>query len=186
MSKKQTELTHAYLLECLHYELATGDFHWLSLPGKGGDPRIKVGDLAGRVDRRPDCGYRDIGLRGKKYKAQRLAWFYMTGKWPTGDVDHINRIRTDNRWANLRSTTRAQNLWNSKIQSRNTSGHKGVSWVPSRGKWVATICANGRQRNLGRFVDINDAIAAYAKATHEFHGEFTGETHSGSRNGGAG
>ena len=57
-------------------------------------------------------GYRKITIDGKVYSAARLAWFYKTGRWPDPEIDHINRIRDDNRWENLREATRADNLAN--------------------------------------------------------------------------
>jgi hypothetical protein len=47
-------------------------------------------------------GYRVVTLMGKKYFAHDLIWLYQTGQFPTGEVEHINGIRDDNRWCNLR------------------------------------------------------------------------------------
>jgi hypothetical protein len=54
-------------------------------------------------------GYRQIGVMGRTVPAHRLAWRYVHGVWPSGDVDHINGTRDDNRIVNLRDVTRSQN-----------------------------------------------------------------------------
>lgn len=88
------------------------------------------------------------------------------------DVDHINMDRLDNRRENLRPATRSQNFFNKGKQSNNHSGHKGVFWEKSCDRWRVQIKANGIRRHIGVFRDIADAVAAYAKAAAEFHGEF--------------
>jgi hypothetical protein len=87
-------------------------------------------------------------------------------------VDHANGDALDNRLCNLRVATTAQNMWNRGPPKHNTSGAKGVTWDRSRGRWMATIQANGRRRSLGRFVDKERAVAAYTRAATEIHGEF--------------
>jgi hypothetical protein len=67
-------------------------------------------------------------LTGVLYREHRLAWLYMTGEWPTHEIDHINGDRVDNRFCNLREATASENRWNSRKRVNNTSGYKGVSW----------------------------------------------------------
>lgn len=95
-------LTLAQLQARLHYDPTTGLFTWRVKQGKRGK-----GQLAGALNR--TNGYVYIGLMHGEYLAHRLAWFYMTGRWPVADVDHINRHRDDNRWANLRGASRSEN-----------------------------------------------------------------------------
>lgn len=85
------ESLHRYLKERLIYDPHTGVFTWR-------DGR-HAGKRAGGIN---DRGYRRIKLRGKRYKAARLAYFYMTGAWPPALMDHRNRTRDDDRWDNLR------------------------------------------------------------------------------------
>ncbi len=95
----------------------------------------------------------------------------MTGEWPADQIDHINRIRSDNRWSNLRAATPQQNTANS-FRVDNTSGKKGVTWNKQAGKRQAQICVNGKNYHLGRYNDIEDAAVAYSNIAKILHGEF--------------
>ena len=88
-------------------------------------------------------------------------------------IDHINRIRHDNRKSNLRYATIQENARNKSIQHNNTSGVPGVSWRKDRNKWRAYITITGKQITLGLFEDKNDAINARKKAEEKYFGEFT-------------
>lgn len=87
-------------------------------------------------------------------------------------VDHINGDKLDNRRCNLRLATTAENIRNSARSVRNTSGFKGVSFDRSRGKWFASICANRKLKNLGRYATAEEAARVYDRAARELHGEF--------------
>lgn len=90
-------------------------------------------------------------------------------------VDHENHDTLDCQRENLRVCTKAQNTMNRRGPQKNSkSGVRGVSWAKSRGKWVAYIKADGKVRNLGYFLTIADAAAAYASANKEHFGEFGG------------
>lgn len=71
-------------------------------------------------------GYVQIKISGKLYHAHRLAWLYVYGYMPEKEIDHINRIRDDNRIANLREATSQLNSLNTGIYKNNTSGSKGI------------------------------------------------------------
>jgi hypothetical protein len=98
------------------------------------------------------------------------------GAPPDLQVDHRDGDGLNNRRrgkdGNLRLASNAQNGRNGRFRRNNTSGHKGVSWDKAKQKWEAYIMLNGKQRRLGRYLNINDAAAAYAKASAELHGEF--------------
>lgn len=149
------------LHELLHYTPETGVFIW-----RRSRHGVTQGQIAGCVGR---YGYWSITLDQKRYLAHRLAWLYVHGKWPAECIDHINRVRTDNRLINLREATRAQNLQNISLDRRNKSGVRGVSFDHINKKWRASISVNGKAKNLGRYLSIESAAAAYAQAALEFH-----------------
>ena len=147
------KLTAEYLRSILHYDPATGIFTWKI----SNSNRVKVGDAAGSLG---GGGYLRIRVCSRSYPAHRLAWLYVYGIWPEGQIDHINRIRTDNRISNLRDVSHKQNGQNRSKDSRNTSGHPGVYWCRQKSKWQARIMHNQKLIHLGLFADIEDAIAA--------------------------
>lgn len=151
------------VLSVIEYRPETGEFIWRKWCGG----RAKAGTIAGHVF---NTGYRCIQICGHITTANRWAWFYITGKWPTRDVDHINGVRSDDRWANLRLATRSQNCANGKAKSGNRSGFKGVR--RDKNRWVATIMVQGRSIYLGRHSTPEQAHAAYMKAAEKHFGEF--------------
>lgn len=74
---------------------------------------------SGRVAGYDKDGYRRLGLL--KIYAHRMAFYKMTGEWPN-EIDHINRIKSDNRWENLRDVTHTENVRNIVVQKDNKSG----------------------------------------------------------------
>ena len=88
-------------------------------------------------------------------------------------VDHINHNGLDNRKANLRLATYAQNSYNRKqFRKRQTSKYTGVSWIKQIKKWRVIICYNGKKKFIGYFKDEKQAAKAYDKAAKKYHGEF--------------
>jgi Rieske Fe-S protein len=87
-------------------------------------------------------------------------------------IDHIDGDGLNNRRANLRLAAHAENMRNQRLRSDSTSGHKGVNWDSTRGKWVARIWLSGKCRHLGCFTSVESASEAYAAAIHESHGAF--------------
>lgn len=153
-------LTQAALRSVLRYDADTGEFSWLET-GKG--RHTEVGAVSGN-------GYRQVTVAGRKYQAHRLAYLYMFGEWPAGDVDHINGDRLDNRIANLRAATRSENMQNQHVlQRRNTSGHLGVRWNERSLRWNAKIGLNGQSHYIGSFTDLADAISARKSAEMVMH-----------------
>jgi hypothetical protein len=153
-----------YLKTVLGYDPETGVFTWLV--NRGGTAR--VGTVAGNIQK---MGYRYINFRGKLVGAHRLAWLYVHGVWPNGDIDHINRMRDDNWIANLREATRSQNMRNSIRVRTASSPLQGVCWDKQAQKWLASITSNGKQIHLGRYETAELAHEAYVKACREVHGE---------------
>jgi len=155
-------LTHADLKRILNYDPETGVFTWKQPSATW----LKIGDVAGGVSTR---GYIRIQLGGKKYRCHRLAFLYMTGSFPKGLVDHINRNTGDNRWCNLREVDSSQNQYNKSIQRNNTSGTTGVSWHAVNKKWVAKIRVENRTIYLGTFNTLKEAKDARNSAAKKYH-----------------
>ena len=89
-------------------------------------------------------------------------------------VDHINGNTLDNRLENLRLCSNTQNVRNSKIPKTNTTGYKGINYVPRNPKkpWSARIAVNGKGKHLGYFKTKEEAALAYNKAASLYYGEF--------------
>lgn len=154
------------LKQILSYDPQTGKFVWLVRPSKS----ISEGREAGCKEKR--IGYRTIGYRGRIYKAHRLAWLYVTGKWPDGLIDHINGIKDDNRFENLRVVDESGNSQNiRKPNKRNKSGFMGV--ILFQGKWRASITHSGKTHWLGDFTTPEEAHQTYLAAKRKFHAACT-------------
>ena len=167
---KQDAITAEYVRSILHYDPETGDLRWKHRNDKPGYVNSRwVGKIAGHS--RKD-GYSSIMIDGYLYLVHRLAWLYVTGKWPCEHIDHINLDPSDNCFSNLREATRSQNAANSHTPISNTSGVKGVSWFKASSKWMAQIENNGKHIHLGLFSTKEKAHAAYVKAAKEHFGEF--------------
>src|SRR5690606_3787035 len=115
-------------------------------------------------------GYLVVYAKGRLFRAHRLAWVLMTGDWPAHDIDHINRNRADNRWANLREATRGQNLRNAGTKRSSGTGLKGVGAQGER--FAAYIRLNGKKRHLGVFDTAAEAHQEYCRVARQHFGEF--------------
>lgn len=129
----------------------------------------KAGDVAGA---QMPCGYRVVRVRGKRIYTHRIIFALVHGRWPDGEIDHINGNKSDSRPCNLREATRSQNRRNIPAMSNNALGIKGVGFLPDRGKFQAQIRINGKGIFLGRFLSAEEASAAYKEAAIRIHGEF--------------
>lgn len=112
-----------------------------------------------------------VSIDGFKEKGHRVVFAMVHGRWPTGDIDHINGIRSDNRPENLREVTESQNLHNTGGRKNNKSGYKGVSWYSGQQKWVAEIMVSRVRHRLGYFDDPEVAHYAYLSASLKMVGE---------------
>lgn len=141
----------------LSYDPETGIFRNRVTRNNNGS---KAGEMAGTLDK---DGYICIAVHGKKYRAHRLAWFFVHGDWPSFDVDHINRVKADNRICNLRDVPRSTNLLNQgRPQRHNTTGRLGVG--PYKGRYRARIQIQGRGLHIGVFDTAEEAERAYLSA----------------------
>jgi len=170
-------LTQLRLKELLNYCPLTGNFIWIAKSHPSANS-VKIGAIAGNTH---------IKYNGKKYIrmtvdgsrklfAHHLVWLYIYGELPKDQIDHINGNGCDNRIANLRLATSAENSKNMRKSVLNTSGITGVSWLSSAKKWMAGIKINRKSYNLGTYNNFNDAVIArkmaeYDLGFHRNHGE---------------
>lgn len=127
----------------------------------------RAGAVAGSLDRN---GYVYIAIDKKDYAAHRLAWIYVHGPILTGEIDHINNVKNDNRLANLRIATHSQNCANAPVRSHSKSGYKGVTF--RRGKWIARLVCVEVKKHIGTFDTPEEAQAAYMEEARRIFGEF--------------
>ena len=154
-------LTQDRLRELLLYDAETGIFTRRIKTG-----RVLVGDVAGSLHQK---GYREIKVDYKHYFAHRLAFLYVEGVMPPAQVDHVNRVPSDNRYVNIRKATQAENTQNISLSTKNTSGLIGASWNRTQKKWESRIRAKGKKLNLGLFDTAEEAHAAYTQAKAALH-----------------
>lgn len=133
------------------------------------NPRGPVGPVHGTKN---SAGYPRIFIDGRSYLAHRLAWLFVHGEWPNGEIDHINGDPADYRLSNLREVSRSENMMNARRGRRNTSGVKGVSFNKASGKWVSYIQKDQAFQHLGSFVDQAEAVSARSRAASDLYGEF--------------
>lgn len=148
-------LTQARLKELLHYDAPSGVFRWRVESHVARRPW----DVAGRKNEK---GYTIIDIESRQFRAHRLAWLYVHGRWPSDQLDHRNGDRSDNRLVNLRDATNKENHENFALSRGNTSGYRGVSWDKNRQKFTAKVVHHGKTINVGRFDTAEEAGAAAA------------------------
>ncbi len=144
------------LKELFSYNPETGIFSRLKARGP-----CRAGSEAGRDH---IAGYRHICIDKQDYLCHRLAFLYMTGRMPVDQVDHINHVRNDNRWENLREAGYEKNSKNKKIYASNRSGINGVAWKKKDAVWHARISIAGEEIHLGSFKDLFSAACARKSA----------------------
>jgi hypothetical protein len=128
--------------------------------------------MKGRAAGGRELGYIRIVVAGKAYMAHRLIWLWIYGEWPTHQLDHIDRDRSNNRIENLREATPAQNRANCPTPCTNKSGYIGVSWKAGHKKWVAQCRVGNTKRHLGYFNTAEAASEAYQAFASQLRGAF--------------
>lgn len=142
-----SDLTADYLRHLLHYDPLTGIWTWINPRSS----KLRPGDRAGSIQTK---GYLYIKIDGRSYIAARLAFLYMTGELPKDEVDHINRVQSDDRWENLRQATRSQNNLNRDYTG--ASGQKGVYRHSQNNRWIAQY----DRIYIGSYPTVEEATAA--------------------------
>lgn len=159
----KADLTAQRLRELFEYNDVSGVLRW------------RKGKVAGRVAGSiTPKGYLKLKLGGTSYRVHRLIWCYMTGDWPDEHlhVDHIDGVRTNNAWENLRLITPALNLQNRRQNSgvgRSRMLGVSVTRYKSSTYFVANIRVDGVTKYLGSFRSEEAASAAYMKAKLTLH-----------------
>jgi hypothetical protein len=161
-------LTQERLKDLLEYDPLTGVFYWRV--DRGG--KARVGTVAGVT--RDGVGnrsaYRYITVDWVKYPAHKIAFLYMTGRWPNELIDHKDMNGLNNTWGNLREATEEQNRANTRARAQNKLGVKGV--YARRGGYCAEITRSGRKIFLGDYPTLRLASEAYLAAAQHYSGEF--------------
>lgn len=149
--------------ELWSYDPQTGILTWRVKYG-----RNQIGDKAGKPGTE---GYLHINYKGRQYAAHRVALAILHGRWPTSQVDHKNRITSDNRAENIRYATPQQNAQNFGVRDTNPRPVAGVRYENrvKGGMWVARITSKGREIQLGSFYSYWEAVAARVRAERKYH-----------------
>ena len=168
-----------FLYECFTYNPITGLLYWKERPLH----HFKSEGLCNKWNRQfankqtftstdgEGYAYGGITQNGKRtfYKAHRVAWKMVHGTDPD-QIDHDNRVRTDNRIVNLIVSDATGNARNRKMRTDNATGYTGVELVPS-GKFVARLA----QDYIGTYDTALEASQAreqlkVSKGYHQNHG----------------
>lgn len=156
-------LSQEYLKLHLNYNPETGIFTRIKANGTA-----HIGDVAGTINK---SGYIYISLNNKDYRAHRLIWLYLYGELPKSSIDHINCIRHDNRILNLRLCNNSENGFNSKLQSKNKFGLKGIKQIGKR--FCARVTHNYKSIHLGMFSTPEEASKVYISYIESKHPNFS-------------
>ena len=149
---------------CL-FEYKDGILFWKERPKFSRKPKndMEAGTVSGH-------GYKKIRFKNKTYYTHQMIFLMQHGYIPKV-VDHIDGNTANNKIENLRESSKSFNACNSKISSRNTSGHKGVIWLKREKKWVARVQINKKVIHLGTFVDKELACLVADEGRILYHGE---------------
>lgn len=160
-----------YLHTRFQYNPETGDLIWKSIENNTEYNRSWNTKYAGKIAGiKQDYIY--ITLLGSKYTAHVLIWVMLYDKWPKEFIDHKDRNPYNNRKDNLREATNSQNQHNAKINSRNTSGYKGVSYRKSNDTWYARIQVRGKTYSKSGFSSAELANTYIVELRKQLVGEF--------------
>lgn len=164
------EITADTVNKYLSYNPETGDFIWLPRTKGSRFNKKLIGKIAGykTTSKKSKTSYYSIKLKGKDYKAHRLAMLVMDGYMPE-EVDHIDGNGLNNKYSNLRMSNRFDNSRNPQIQSSNKTGVIGVNWHKAAKKWQARAVDNyGNRVDLGRYDSFDAAVAVRRRYEKEF------------------
>lgn len=161
---KTPNISHQRVRDLLDYDEETGVFTWRQRVGN-----VAAGTRAGSI---LSCNRRQLEVDGISIKTSRLAWFYVTGEWPSRNLDHKDCNSLNDAFQNLRECSQTQNQGNRRRPSNNSSGYKGVHYCNTNKTYLARVRFKGKCFCLGSFDDPEKAHAAYVAKARELFGEF--------------
>ena len=71
-------------------------------------------------------GYLILKIKGRQFKAHRIAWLLYYGRFPETEIDHINGNKLDNSIENLRLSDRRTNVRNKVFPRNKKTGEIGI------------------------------------------------------------
>ena len=151
--------------ELLAYDPETGIVRWKKHRWK-----TKVGCLAGTEDH---YGYIVVYIDGRQYRMHRIVFLMVEDRWPNGEIDHINGLRYDNRWCNLREVSVKENRANRHFRDKTSHLPKGVGI--GAGKYIAVF----KGKNIGEFDTLSTAHVAWCRAALEHDPVFSNDGGTG-------
>jgi hypothetical protein len=141
----------SYINTYIEYSPVTGKFHWKKYRGPNA--------MCGReLTHKTSDGYYCVFINGKCFLLSRLAWYITYGVFPSNEIDHINRIKTDNKISNLRDVSRQENALNIRKKANKTGIHN-VHWCKREQRYLKYIRENGIRKYIGRAKTLEEAAS---------------------------
>lgn len=133
---------------------------------------VPPGSIAGGVNKE---GYRRVLVNGVHYRASRIIWLWMTGKWPVHKIDHKDCDTLNDKWDNLREASDSQQKQNNRRRKDNKTGYKCVIYDKERDKYRWQVVVNGKRIKGQRFASVTEAYADYQARLPAWHGDFAND-----------
>jgi HNH endonuclease len=169
MKLAEVKLSPAFLRRVFTYNPKTGDLLWKSIPWA--PQKISTRLVGTRAGYNSTNKYVMLKINKRMYRAHRIIWAVVTGKWPKHYIDHKNGDAFDNRWENLREATHTQNNLN-RVPVKSVSGLRRVIWNRDNKTWMARIKHKGKLRHLGCFDTKEASYIVACAAAKSLQGEF--------------
>lgn len=160
--EREAQIPVSRLHELFYVNPDIGTLIWKAKSGRGVNAHLALQPAGGKSG----YGYLRVSIGRPQVPIHRIVFAMHHGRWPDGELDHINRVKTDNRIDNLREATHAENNRNTDRMITNTSGITGVSWCKRDKRWMAYIYVSNVRRYLGNFADIEHAQMVRRIAEH--------------------
>lgn len=183
---QMAEFSYTQVCRLLNYDPLSGALTWRhrsveDFDGPAVNPERRAKSWNMRLALKPAFthinrhGYYCGQIFATQLLAHRVVWLLHYGKWPDGQIDHVNHVRLDNRIENLRCVTNRTNSQNQKLRRTNSSGVTGVYWIARDRSWKASISDSGALIQLGYFSTFEAAVMARKAAEaslgyHQNHG----------------